>query len=183
MNISFTRSLMVALLALLVLAGCQSTGESDAPPVQPPQETVYESEPAPTPPPTVTPAPPQQRVDRQGDLISTDGQPISRIFYFDFDRAELKPRARTALTHHARYLRDNGSAQVIIYGHSDERGTREYNLALGERRGSAVRSYLQSLGVANRQMSVVSYGEERPVNPASNESAWAMNRRAEIVYQ
>jgi len=72
---------------------------------------------------------------------------------------------------------------VIIYGHSDERGTREYNLALGERRGSAVRSYLQSLGVANRQMSVVSYGEERPVNPASNESAWAMNRRAEIVYQ
>jgi len=181
MNISFTRSLMVALLALLVLAGCQSTAESEAPPVQPQPETTPWAEP--TPPPTVTPPARQQRVDREGDLISEDGQPISRVFYFDFDRSELRPDARTQLSAHARYLRDNGSSRVIIYGHSDERGTREYNLALGERRGASVRSYLQSLGVANRQMNVVSYGEERPVNPVSNESAWALNRRAEIVYQ
>lgn len=183
MNTGFTSSLMVALLALFVLAGCQSTAESEAPPVEAPQpETTPRAEPTP-PPPTVTPPARQQRVDVEGDLISEDGQPISRVFYFDFDRSELRPDARTQLSQHARYLRDNGSARVIIYGHSDERGTREYNLALGERRGASVRSYLQSLGVANRQMNVVSYGEERPVNPASTESAWALNRRAEIVYQ
>lgn len=181
MNTGFTRNLMLALLALVVLAGCQSTAESEAPPVEPPPETAREAEPM--PPPTVTPPARQQRVDGEGDLISEDGQPISRVFYFDFDRSELRPEARTQLSQHARYLRDNASARVVIYGHSDERGTREYNLALGERRGAAVRSYLQSLGVANRQMSVVSYGEERPVNPASNESAWALNRRAELVYQ
>lgn len=180
MNISFTRSLMVALLVLFVLAGCQSTAESEAPPVEPRPDTTRAE---PTPPPTVTPPVRQQRVDGQGELISEEGQPISRVFYFDFDRSELKPEARTQLSQHARYLRDNGSARVVIYGHTDERGTREYNLALGERRGAAVRSYLQSLGVANRQMSVVSYGEERPVNPASNEAAWAQNRRAELVYQ
>lgn len=181
MNISLTRNLMVALLGLLFLAGCQTTAESEAPPVEPQPETTTRAEP--TPPPTVTPPARQQRVDGQGDLLSEEGQPISRVFYFDFDRSELRADARTQLSQHARYLRDNGSARVVIYGHTDERGTREYNLALGERRGAAVRSYLQSLGVANRQMSVVSYGEERPVNPASNETAWALNRRAELVYQ
>jgi peptidoglycan-associated lipoprotein len=70
----------------------------------------------------------------------------------------------------------------VIQGHTDERGTREYNLALGERRAAAVRDYLQSLGVSASQLSIVSYGEERPVDPRSTEAAWAQNRRAELVY-
>ncbi len=179
MTTSFTRGLTAGLFALFVLAGCQTTAEPEPP--------VEEEAPAPraepTPPPTVTPPPARPRVDRSGDLLDADGQPVSRVFYFEFDRAELKPEARTQLDQHARYLRDNGSTRITVYGHTDERGTREYNLALGERRAAAVRSYLQSLGVSGRQVNVVSYGEERPVDTRSNEQGWALNRRAEISYQ
>ena len=73
-------------------------------------------------------------------------------------------------------------AAITIQGHADERGTREYNLALGERRASAVRDYLQSMGVASSQLRIVSYGEERPVDPRSTESAWSKNRRVELAY-
>ena len=90
--------------------------------------------------------------------------------------------SRTILSGHARYLRDNASARITIEGHCDERGTREYNLALGERRAATVRSYLQSLGVRASQMSTVSFGEERPVDPGHSESAWAKNRRAVLDY-
>jgi peptidoglycan-associated lipoprotein len=115
-------------------------------------------------------------------LDPQSGDPIATVFYFDFDRSELKPRARTILSGHARYLRDNASARITIEGHCDERGTREYNLALGERRAATVRSYLQSLGVRASQMSTVSFGEERPVDPGHSESAWAKNRRAVLDY-
>lgn len=180
MNISFMRGLTAGALALFVLAGCQTVAEPE-PELEP--EPMPERRAEPEPPPTVTPPARTQRIDTEGDLIGEDGQPIGRVFYFEFDRSELRPEARTQLSQHARYLRDNSGSRVVIYGHTDERGTREYNLALGERRAAAVRSYLQSLGVANRQMSVVSYGEERPVDPRSNEQAWALNRRAELVYQ
>jgi len=181
MNTSFMRGLSAGLFALFVLAGCQTTAEPEPPPMEP--EPMPRAEPEPAPPPTVTPEPRQQRVDTEGDLIGEDGQPIGRVFYFEFDRSELRPEARTQLAQHARYLRENSGTRITIYGHTDERGTREYNLALGERRAIAVRSYLQSLGVANRQMSVVSYGEERPVDPRSTEQAWSLNRRAEVEYQ
>ena len=176
MSIRLMRGLTAGLLALLVLAGCTS---NEPEPVEP---EVIEEPTEPAPPPTVRPEP-KPVVSPDGvPLDPQSGDPIATVFYFDFDRSELKPRARTILSGHARYLRDNASARITIEGHCDERGTREYNLALGERRAATVRSYLQSLGVRASQMSTVSFGEERPVDPGHSESAWAKNRRAVLDY-
>jgi len=102
-------------------------------------------------------------------------------FYFDFDQSVVKPDAQEALEVHAKKLVDNGGS-VVLEGHADERGTREYNLALGERRAEAVARYLKVLGVADRQIETVSYGEERPVSLGHDESSWSLNRRVELRY-
>jgi len=103
-----------------------------------------------------------------------------KVFYFDFDSSDLKPEAMRALDVHAADLKASG-AHVVLQGNTDDRGTREYNMALGERRGEAVKRYLVLQGVPASQIEVVSYGEERPVDPANNEQAWALNRRVELV--
>ena len=100
-----------------------------------------------------------------------------RVF-FAFDRYNLTAEARYTLQQQAAWMAANSSVNVVIEGHCDERGTREYNLALGERRATAVVDYLSTLGVAANRVSSVSYGKERPEDPASNETAWAKNRRA-----
>jgi len=105
-----------------------------------------------------------------------------RVVYFDFDRADIRSEAQDILACHGKYLRDRPSAQVSLEGHADERGTREYNLGLGERRGNAVSSALQANGGSGGQLNTVSYGEERPVAEGNEESAWSQNRRVEIVY-
>lgn len=105
-----------------------------------------------------------------------------RTVYFDFDRAEVRAEANEILKCHAKYLQDRPSARMNLEGNADERGTREYNLGLGERRGKAVLGALQANGASTGQMNVVSYGEERPVCTESNESCWQKNRRVEIVY-
>lgn len=172
------RTLLISSLAAFVLAACQSTGE---PEVAPEPEAQAPVETAPAAPPMVTPVP-RPVTNEAGFPLDESGRPIGYVFYFDFDRTELKPRARALLAEHADYLKDNGAVRITIQGHADERGTREYNLALGERRASAVRDYLQSMGVASSQLRVVSYGEERPVDPRSAESAWSKNRRVELAY-
>ncbi|MEE4361591.1 MAG: peptidoglycan-associated lipoprotein Pal [Pseudomonadales bacterium] len=177
MNESFMRGLAAGLFAMFVLAGCQSAGEPEPMPEEP--MDMATSEPAP-PPPMVQVERPETNAD--GYPLGDDGQPIGYVFYFEFDRTELTPQARTLLAEHADYLRTHGAVRIVIQGHADERGTREYNLALGERRAAAVSDYLQSLGVSSSQLSLVSYGEERPVDPRSTEAAWAKNRRAELVY-
>jgi len=103
-------------------------------------------------------------------------------FYFDFDTAEIKPDARDALIAHARYLVDNPQQRVRLEGHADERGTKEYNLALGERRASAIAKFLVINGVSRDQILTVSYGEEKPVSMGSGENAWAENRRVELLF-
>ena len=100
-------------------------------------------------------------------------------FYFEYDSSDLKPEAMRALDVHARDLKSNG-ARVVLEGHADERGTREYNMALGERRAKAVQRYLVLQGVAQGQLELVSYGEERPVVMGSDEQSWAQNRRVEL---
>jgi peptidoglycan-associated lipoprotein len=106
-----------------------------------------------------------------------------RTFYFEFDQSTIKSESRPALAAHAAYLAANPSAKVVVEGHCDERGTKGYNIALGERRGNSIAKFLVVNGVSKSQIEVVSYGEERPVNSAHTEAAWAQNRRAQIVYQ
>jgi peptidoglycan-associated lipoprotein len=102
--------------------------------------------------------------------------------YFDFDKANIRPDAYATLKAHAVYLSTNAGARLRLDGHADERGTREYNLALGERRAKAAASYLSANGASRSQLEVVSYGEERPAAMGSNESSWAKNRRVELKY-
>jgi peptidoglycan-associated lipoprotein len=105
-----------------------------------------------------------------------------QVIYFDFDTATVESKYADLLRAHAEFLVQNSSVKVLIEGHADERGTPEYNIALGENRGQAVEKYLLSLGVSASQMSVVSYGEEKPMVKSRTESAFAKNRRAVLVY-
>ena len=101
--------------------------------------------------------------------------------HFDFDKSFIREDAKPVLQKVAEYLKKNPGASLLIEGHCDERGTAEYNIALGERRAASAKSYLVSLGVKGGGLSTVSFGEEKPVDPGHNEEAWAKNRRAHIV--
>ena len=108
---------------------------------------------------------------------------VARIVYFDYDSYVIKPEFQSLIEAHARFLKANSGRRVAIEGHTDERGGREYNLALGQRRSEAVRRALGLLGVPDNQVEAVSFGKEKPAAPGSDEAAWAQNRRAEIVYR
>tara|TARA_R110001583_G_scaffold7467_5_gene36923 strand:- start:903 stop:1475 length:573 start_codon:yes stop_codon:yes gene_type:complete len=105
------------------------------------------------------------------------------VFYFDFDNITIKADSKNALIAHSQYLAANSSARVVLEGHADERGTVEYNLALGERRGLSVSRFLQANGAAASQIETVSFGEERPALMGHNDDSWSQNRRVEIKYQ
>ena len=106
----------------------------------------------------------------------------NRVIYFDFDNSEIKPEYTDLVATHARNLVANASIKVRLEGHTDERGSREYNIGLGERRAQAVKRALMLQGVGESQITTVSYGEERPAVTGHTEEAWAKNRRVEIVY-
>jgi len=116
----------------------------------------------------------QEEVRAQNALRQT-------VFYFDFDVAEFKPEDRDTLTYHARDLAASPNKRIRLEGHADERGTREYNLALGERRANGILNYLIVNGASRSQIEVVSYGEERPAQNGQTESAYSRNRRVEVV--
>ncbi len=107
----------------------------------------------------------------------------ARVVYFDFDDANIKPEYRDLLAAHGAFLAKNPGLVVTVEGHTDERGTPEYNVGLGERRANAVKQVLQSYGVQASQIKTVSYGEEKPANPAHDEAAWAQNRRGVLSYE
>ncbi len=109
----------------------------------------------------------------QADLVANVGD---RVF-FDFDKFAIKPKSRGTLERQAAWLKRNPNVTITIEGHCDERGTREYNLGLGQRRANAVKKYLMALGIAENRIATISYGKERPVALASTEAAWAQNRR------
>ncbi len=106
-----------------------------------------------------------------------------RTVYFDYDESVILDQDRPILEAHAQYLSQNPSAAVTLEGHTDERGTREYNLALGERRTNSVRQFMSLLGASSQQLRTVSFGEEQPAALGHNEEAWAQNRRVVIVYR
>jgi peptidoglycan-associated lipoprotein len=162
---------LIASLAVVAVAGCTKKVK-EAPPEQPPVDNgattggIVDNTPG-----RYTPA----------DL-DTDSCLRTRVIYFDFDQDLLRPEFQATINCHAKYLRDRPEARMSLEGNADERGTREYNLGLGERRGNAVMSALEADGAQASQMNVVSYGEERPTCREHNEDCWSKNRRVEIVY-
>ena len=114
--------------------------------------------------------------------LETDACLRQRVVYFDFNEDTLRPEFQAAIACHAKYLRDRPDSRMNLEGNADERGTREYNLGLGERRGNAVSAAIQGNGGSAGQITVVSYGEERPTCADSTEDCWGRNRRVEIVY-
>ncbi|MBB4125900.1 peptidoglycan-associated lipoprotein [Xanthomonas translucens] len=165
-----TRVLLVSLLSVAALAGCSKKVKE-----VPPTDTTGTTG-------TTTPTGPSTSgLYGPGDL-DTDACLRQRVVYFDLDQDSLKPEFQAIMACHAKYLRDRPSSRITLQGNADERGSREYNMGLGERRGNAVSSALQAAGGSAAQLTVVSYGEERPVCTESNESCWSQNRRVEIVY-
>ena len=165
----------------LVSTGCKkkqakTTTPPETAPVATPEPQVK------TPPPTQvdegfkTPEPDTAPIDTAAAL---NQRGVLKTIYFEFDKSDLSETARTTLRQNAEWLKGNAQWNVVIEGHCDERGTIEYNLALGQRRASSVRDYLASLGIATARVRVVSYGEERPADPGHAEGSWAKNRRAE----
>jgi len=108
---------------------------------------------------------------------------INENIYFDFDRSNLKPETQEVLKRKAEWLRNNPGESVIIEGHCDERGTNEYNLALGDRRAQSAKNFLIDLGISESRLTTISYGEERPADPRHNENAWSKNRRDHFVLE
>lgn len=162
----FNRNHLIALIAAASIAGCSSTPEDpDAGQSSGVDTTTYE---------TTTP------VETTRQVVDTALQ--GRVVYFDFDRYDIRYDSEAVLAAHAAYLSANPAARVRVEGHADERGTREYNMALGERRAKAAAAYLTSRGASSSQIEVISYGEERPVALGHEESSWAQNRRAELQY-
>ncbi len=166
----------VLLLVGFVIAGCETKPPEEAPP---PAPAPVDEQPAPPPPPP----PPPSFNDNMEPFYPGTTRLLERVFYFEFDRSEINASDLEALQVHAEVLRDNPSRRVVIEGHCDERGTREYNLALGERRADAVRSFLAAAGIDGSRVETVSYGEERPDDPGEGEGAWARNRRAVMIYR
>lgn len=183
-NIYLRGMVAVFILGLLMFTGCAE------------KKSVVTSDTGQTPPVTSTPpAEPKDTVISTGpsgaqdvtsepsvDLEKMAGtrSPVSDI-HFDYDSSSLSPEARDILKTNANYFMRNRVSSIIIEGHCDERGTAEYNMALGERRAEETKKYLINLGVSESMMRTVSFGEEIPLDPASNEEAWSKNRRAHFA--
>lgn len=127
----------------------------------------------------------RERREAEARAGSAEDEALRRIttFYFDFDTSEINPETRDVLAAHARYLANNSNRSVRLEGHTDERGTKEYNMALGERRANAVQRFLVVNGASRDQIETVSYGEEKPAVMGSGESAWSQNRRVELIFR
>lgn len=176
-----TSTLLAALIAAAVLAACGSNVRLDEPPVEDRTGTAAGAGGA---------GGQGSSVDQRGvagvqvpGAGSTQPTQMQRIVYFDYDSFEVKPEATQLLEANARYLNANRNVRVALEGHTDERGGREYNLALGQKRAEAVRRAMSLLGVPESQMEAVSFGEEKPAQTGADESAWAKNRRVELTYR
>jgi peptidoglycan-associated lipoprotein len=163
---------------LALAAGCKKKPPTTTPEATPPPSVEV----APPTSPTTPPPPPS----REGGVLSEDLQTLNSKGYlkdafFDFDKADLREDARTALAADAQWLKQYGSIRALVEGHCDERGTEEYNLSLGQKRASAVKDYLVSLGVEGSRVNTVSYGKARPFCSDHDENCWQQNRRGHFV--
>jgi len=175
-----TSRLIVAALPIALLAACAINGNKTA------QVTMPEATRIETPPPTAIAdttssfEQPQKMVKPQQESPSALAK---RIIYFDFDESNIKNEYRSTIRAHAEYLASHPNVHVRLEGYADERGTPEYNLALGERRGHSVLALLTLQGVNVGQIETISYGEEHPVSEGHDEASWHLNRRVEIDYE
>jgi peptidoglycan-associated lipoprotein len=171
-----TPVILCLLAAALALGACRSR-----PPEQPPADTGTQ-----TGSQTGSldrPAGTEDEAAEDGDVAGPqEGALARRVIFFEFDSSEIRGDGTEIVAAHARHLANNSNIRVRLEGHTDERGSREYNIGLGERRAQAVRRALMLQGAADPQLSTVSYGEERPQATGTEEQAWAQNRRVEIVY-
>lgn len=166
--------LAVLIAAALALAGCSSTKEPS------PGAAAQVPVAAPSPPAQSRVAP-VQAAQPQGAAIGPQG--VGHVVYFDYDSAAIRPEFQDLLAAHAGYLRGRAGASVVVEGHTDERGGREYNLALGQQRSEAVRRALGLLGAGPASVEAVSFGEEKPAAVSHDETSWSKNRRAQIRYR
>ncbi len=159
------------LASVLALGACRSSGEAD----QESAAEVSDTRPAATASAGTAPVQPSAEEMARQQAMRT------RVFYFDFDVSEFRGADRATLSYHARDLAANPNKRIRLEGHADERGTREYNLALGERRANGIRDFLIVNGAARSQIESVSYGEERPARSGTGDEDYQLNRRVEIV--
>lgn len=164
----------MAILLSLTLAACASSDTEEMSDEDMAPSTTTSN----TAPVTTNSAPSDGLTDAQ--RMERDTAVAMTVFYFELDRSDLSAEARAALVHHANRLKATPSLRYRLEGHADERGTREYNLALGERRAQAIERYLQVQGVPSNQLETISFGEENPVDRGANEAAYSRNRRVEI---
>jgi peptidoglycan-associated lipoprotein len=166
---------LLALVFAVSISACKTTEpETDT--------TADTTEPEPATEVTTAAAPDPRDYTDARNFDNSESLLSKRVIYFDFDKSEVKSEYRSIVAAHAAYVSAHGSARVTLEGHADERGTREYNLGLGERRGNAISGLLSAAGAMGSQLDTVSYGEERPVCRVSDENCWWQNRRVEIVY-
>ena len=175
-NLSFALTAIAAVL----LAACASKEPAKDVPVETrsaPASTTTSTAPTTTTTPVAQVATPTlSPLNDPNNILS------KRIIYFDYDKDSVRSEFQAVVQAHAKYLADNRGRKIRLEGHADERGSREYNMALGQRRGDAVRKAMNLLGVGNDRMETVSFGEDKPRAQGSTEEAWAQNRRVEIVY-
>jgi peptidoglycan-associated lipoprotein len=176
------RGLFLLSVAALLLGGCASQEPADS---GPDMESMEDSSDTSMGDKQVEPAGPMVK---NGKIVlpaddMSSGEMLQGVFYFDFDQAIVRRTGHEELNKHAKVLSADSELRVRLEGHADERGTREYNLALAERRANAVRAYLVAQGAVRAQIEAISYGEEKPANNGHSESSWAENRRVEIVYR
>lgn len=187
-----TAPLIALLILLTVVAGCGRRTPQTAASPPPAGPSAFPAAPGEESTAARPPAPPPLTEEnvRSTPLDSWDAQPIDVIngpdsplkpVFFAYDREDLSDEARQTLNANAEVLKRYSTWVITIEGHCDERGTAEYNLALGDRRALAAKNYLLSLGIASDRLRTVSYGKEFPFNPGSDEAAWAMNRRAHFM--
>jgi len=165
--------LTLAIIIALALAACQTTPKAEPEPAPEPEPTTDVDTKAAPDPHDYTDS---RNFDNPESLLS------KRVIYFDYDKSTVRPEFRGIVSAHAAYAAAHSSARVTLEGHADERGTREYNLGLAERRGNAVMGLMSAQGARGSQLVVVSYGEERPTCRVSDENCWSQNRRVEVVY-
>ena len=164
----------VAGVAVALLSGCASTGDTGAPADTKPASDKM--------PPVAAAGAPVPAPDELAPVRDRNSPLFQRSVYFDYDSFVLKPQYASMLEAHGKFLSSKPKVKIMIQGHADERGSREYNLALGQKRAETVKRSLGALGVKDEQVEAVSFGKERPRDPGHNEEAWAKNRHADIAY-